>query len=508
MMSRLGNARVRRFAIGVAAVTTITVASVGETSAASARIVRMPVAALPTAWAVIPGAIPSNASDNSITCPSATLCFAVGTKQGAGGHYSTFAHFWNGTSWATQSTPTVSGRETGLSSISCPSLTLCVAVGGATDANTGQTKVLAMRWNGTSWASIAIPATTSTSDKLFSVSCASATFCAAVGYSDAGMIRGFYNGSQWTITTIPDGALPLKRVYGVSCTSATFCVAVGDGYFNSQSQLVAVAQKWDGVTWTDFVLPSLGPLAFLQAVSCTSAASCVAVGGTGFSDDPPQGDPITLHWDGVAWTSIPNPPSKPASDPTLARSLRSVSCVTATSCVAVGYSLSAAPNSRVWLTENWNGTAWTFVQNSSPSGQESFTTVSCAASMCMALGASNGLAIVETGPTADATRAVSASWTASENARLQQIATYLNTTPDGAQKNAVYLMGFLIGFTPSTPAPQALPASGTAATYITTWNANELSVIDHVKTKFQLDDGDATRLSVALLDFLLALGGH
>src|ERR1700723_1702098 len=69
-----------------------------------------------------------------------------------------------------------------LSSVSCPSPGMCMAVGGYVTAG-NQTRTLAERWNGTSW-SIVGTENMGSSDELWSVSCASASSCSAVG--DAG----------------------------------------------------------------------------------------------------------------------------------------------------------------------------------------------------------------------------------------------------------------------------------------------------------------------------------
>ena len=84
----------------------------------------------------------------------------------------------------------------------------------------------------------------------------------------------------------------------------------------------------------------------------------------------------------------------------------------------------------------------------------------------------------------------------------------LGTDAAGVQKTSVYVISYLLSFAPSTPAPQVLPAPGVAVTYTDVWDPNEVSVLDVVKNKFVLDDVDATRFSVAIVDFLLALGGH
>ncbi len=103
---------------------------------------------------------------------------------------------------------------------------------------------------------------------------------------------------------------------------------------------------------------------------------------------------------------------------------------------------------------------------------------------------------------------VSVSWTASESARLNQMAPFFNAPAAGVQKLAVYVIAYLLGFGPSTPAPQTLPAPGAAVIYVDTWQPAEFTVLDSVKNKFVLTNVDATRFSVAIVDYLLALGGR
>jgi hypothetical protein len=63
---------------------------------------------------------------------------------------------------------------------------------------------------------------------------------------------------------------------GVSCASATFCIAVGDATGSAGQVPLAVA--WDGTSWTIQQIPSPAGGGVLDGVSCTSASACVAVG--------------------------------------------------------------------------------------------------------------------------------------------------------------------------------------------------------------------------------------
>lgn len=96
------------------------------------------------------------------------------------------AERWNGSAWAIQSTPGLTGGQSYanlLEGVSCTSATACTAVG----YSAGPVPVtLAMRWNGTSWTlqPTADPTDAQSSDRqLEGVSCLSATACRAVGHS-------------------------------------------------------------------------------------------------------------------------------------------------------------------------------------------------------------------------------------------------------------------------------------------------------------------------------------
>ena len=121
------------------------------------------------------------------------------------------------------------------------------------------------------------PQATGASYKPTSVSCPSATFCAAT--DQYGQVLTF-NGTSWSApVTISSPFDPQDDIFGaVSCTSATFCVAVdqygGVTYYNGQ-------------TWTAVQTIQLG--GGLGGVSCTSPTFCVAV------DSPAGGyDALTL----------------------------------------------------------------------------------------------------------------------------------------------------------------------------------------------------------------------
>src|SRR5215467_13227659 len=87
--------------------------------------------------------------------------------------------------------------------------------------------------------------------------------------------------SGWSIqhTPNPTGAsfVPLQAV---SCTSATACTAVGSS--STSTTTVTLAERWNGTKWSIQHTPNPTGASFvpLKAVSCTSATACTAVGSS------------------------------------------------------------------------------------------------------------------------------------------------------------------------------------------------------------------------------------
>ena len=77
---------------------------------------------------------------NGVSCASPTNCTAVGDYyRTASGPQPTLIERWNGTAWRVEPSPST-GRGSTLDSVSCPSATSCTAVGS-----------LIIGWNGVSW---------------------------------------------------------------------------------------------------------------------------------------------------------------------------------------------------------------------------------------------------------------------------------------------------------------------------------------------------------------------
>lgn len=188
---------------------------------------------------------------------------------------------------------------------------------------------------------------------LFSVSCASPTFCVAIGQdrASAATVAVIYDGSAWSPPVrLPGAGYPPPVI---SCPSAAFCGALfGTGTFlrdadgtwttgppvpsstttvirsiSCVSSTFCVGTDWageawiyDGTAWSAGALVGSGGLKGM--LSCVSTSFCMVA--------DVKGEVSTYDGDGVGW-------SQPVAVPG-ARELDTLSCSSVTFCVAAGSS--------------------------------------------------------------------------------------------------------------------------------------------------------------------------
>ena len=111
--------------------------------------------------------------------------------------------------------------------------------------------------------------------------------------------------SGWTLMSGPP---PLSgstiEWASVSCVSSTFCMAVGPTKTLTPPIAVEPSEFWNGSTWSYVSMPVPSVPAQLTSVSCVTSSFCMAVGFTAtaiFADE----------WNGSAWslTSVAQPPA-------------------------------------------------------------------------------------------------------------------------------------------------------------------------------------------------------
>jgi hypothetical protein len=338
-------------------------------------------------WSIAVSSNPSGSWElTSISCPSVDACVAVGVfggalvrRSGSGG-------------WVSVPTPApTNARGIELRGVSCTSLTACVAVGSYSTPS-GQQLTLAERWDGTGWEIQPTPNSRAFKDgELLAVSCTAPAACTAVGDSSTNTDYDYieaplaerWNGSRWTIQ-------PTRERYGgsdsaltgVSCWSPEACTAVG--LADGQGTL---AERWDGIGWKIQLTPNPKNEhnAELDSVSCFAENRCIAVGSAIGSPPKPLAN-LTLaeRWNGTAWKIQRTPnPTRPASN-----LLRAVSCASIGACTAVGFPY---PEADTTLAERWNGSEWTIQATpkpaTDPSTEPVMFGVSCpSVSRCIAVG--------------------------------------------------------------------------------------------------------------------------
>jgi hypothetical protein len=122
----------------------------------------------------------------------------------------------------------------------------------------------------------------------------------------------------------------------------------------------------------------------LSGVSCVSATTCVAVGDV--ADTSGLSTTLVEAWNGASWTiqSTPNPATSSNSH------LTSDSCGSANACTAAGNYYDTTSHNVLPLVEAWNGVSWTIQSTPSPTGagySGGLWGVSCATSSnCTAVG--------------------------------------------------------------------------------------------------------------------------
>jgi hypothetical protein len=365
---------------------------------------------------------------NSVSCPAATVCEAVGSYVNGTGTTVPLAESWNGTAWHLQHTAVPAGATvTTFTGVSCAAADFCEAVGNAIKGSSPPVKhvPLAETWNGTSWQQQRFPVGTMSVSRSFGglagVSCPSTGFCEAVGTLDTTgfpkFLADFWDGTAWQLQRrTPSSLSNLAGLTGVSCVSSTYCEAVssqppqairwnGRGWkaqpvpgsindtLNAVSCVTAqfceavgsVGEQWNGTTWTAQPISASG--LSLADVSCASASFCEAVGSASEIGRVTQAAEAE-QWNGTTWVAQPVPM------PALARSagLGGVSCAAAGACAAGGFFSEQPSGAPQALAEAWNGSSWGIQHAVAPGSitSNSLAGVSCVATdFCEAAGSYN-----------------------------------------------------------------------------------------------------------------------
>lgn len=332
----------------------------------------------------------------SVSCPSTTSCIAVGWYTDSSGNSEGLIDTLSGGQWSASEAPLPTNTNgytgPGLSSISCPSVGSCVAVG-FYGGGAGPGGFIDASSNGV-WTATVQVATT-----LLSVSCASADFCAAVGPGANGggsdLIETL-SGGNWS-SFAPTGADPTN----VSCPVVGFCVVVGNNVeMLSNGMWSGVALPWPTNANAN---PEGGSYDGLGGISCLSSSYCVATGSYYAADGNDY--PLIETLSGSTWDATEGPlPSNAATAPgTQGASLssadaligaepNSVTCLALGDCLAVGTYFTGTglyPLVESLSSGSWTATAPPVPSNNEGSGDGYLLAASCSPGICAAVGQYN-----------------------------------------------------------------------------------------------------------------------
>ncbi len=311
-----------------------------------------------SSWTAAKAPLPAGAAANpgttlgSVACNSASAsCVAVGSYQDASGNSQGVLLTGFGSSWTAIQAPLPAGAganpQVQLDSVTCPAASTCTAVGSYDDASSNQLGLL-LTGSGASWTATQapLPANANKSPRVFisSVACSSGSRCTAVGtydspqsYDPQGLLLAG-SGTSWAAKEAP---LPPPapeydlQFLSVACPAASECTAAGS---RDQSPGQAFLVTGAGSSWTATQAPLPGNAGmsppFLPSVACASAAACLVAG----SYQTASGNVVGLLISGAAssWSAIAAP--VPSNAGPSSSSAQAVACAKrASACVAVGY---------------------------------------------------------------------------------------------------------------------------------------------------------------------------
>jgi hypothetical protein len=316
-------------------------------------------------WTLVHSPNPSSGQNQleSVSCVTKRFCIAVGQNLIEGHGWRKITEAWNGKSWKiVDAWPTTFAR---LQGVSCLSSRYCTAVGYYAIGK-GPTSTLIEQWDGRKWSIVPSPnfaVTDAFINELNAVTCLAATDCFAVGEFALMNNRQFagierWNGTLWKVVSSPSPGTGNLTLASVSCANAHMCFADGD-YNNdsfSSSGYHSLIEKWNGSTWGVVADPKAPlPDDSLNSVSCATTKLCFATGLDGLDSG---GHSIIDSWRGSTWTNV----KPPLSTTPVNISLSGVTCVTSSSCYAVGsYPNDDGHGPLLSLIEHWDDSLWSAV---------------------------------------------------------------------------------------------------------------------------------------------------
>ena len=197
----------------------------------------------------------------SISCPTVSVCVGLAPHFHSGGVALVTQD--GGATWTAHRLAPAVAQVGGLS---CPTVNVCEGTAMPTSGN--RTFALRTVNGGTTWS--VRPLYPQAENYFANPFCPTASTCYAIGRTGTAnnvMLKTVNGGASWRASPI---ALELE--WAITCTSAASCVAIGA----TRTKVVALRTRNGGASWASAPIP--GGLQQVWKVSCGTASTCVGVG--------------------------------------------------------------------------------------------------------------------------------------------------------------------------------------------------------------------------------------
>jgi hypothetical protein len=259
-----------------------------------------------TAWRSVPRTgLPGDEMLRGVDAVSATDVWVVGDRRTGIAGFDTVAAHWNGTTWTRERTPNGNpGGFNDLYGVAAAGGTVW-AVGTYVDPSSSvNRRKLVLQRAGDSWRVSAVPIVAAY-EHLAAVDATGLADAWAVGSASSDIQRAplvplvlRWNGTSWVSMTLP--ATGGTALSGVDARTPSDVWAVGSSS-NADGRQPYVA-RFDGISWRRVATPTIAAGGELTDVVALSPSNVVAVGRS-------NGAPLVLRWDGTSWTRVTTPGS-------------------------------------------------------------------------------------------------------------------------------------------------------------------------------------------------------
>lgn len=209
------------------------------------------------------------------------------------------------------------------------------------------------------WQVVASPNSGTQANSLSSVAAAADNDAWTVGWAWNTQLSAYrtviehWNGTSWFLVASPNATNGYNLLNGVAVVVANDVWTVGQAA--NGSTYSTLVERWNGTAWSIVPSPNVaGNSNVLEAISVVSANDIWAVGYS--SDANFNNHPLTLHWNGTAWTII----LSPTVDHDI---LFAVDAIASNDVWAVGISRPGGYGEERTLTLHWDGSVWNVVSS-------------------------------------------------------------------------------------------------------------------------------------------------